>query len=287
MVGRSWRRPAVDALKEQGLSQHRACYLAGMTENGYRYRRKPSVLNEAILQRMRELARKHPRYGFPRLHYLVCRDIQPVNRKRVYRLYVQNNLQVRQRRRAKRKLGLGERGVLPAAERPNQVWVMDFIEDRLLNGRKYRCLNIEDVYTRELLECDVALSIGGARVTRVLDMVCALRGAPEKIVSDNGSEFTSKAVMIWTTRTRTAHHFIDPEKPMQNGYMESLNGKMRDEHLNAQMPLTINEAKQMIEDWRNHYNNERPHSSLKNLTPREYALKQVEKLTFPTTQKMG
>lgn len=287
MVGRSWRRPVVGALREHGLKLHRACSLIGLSENGYRYKARRSQLNEVILKRMREITRRHPRYGFPRLHYLICRDIQKVNKKRVHRIYVQNHLQVRHRRRWKRKLGVGERGSLPQAERQNQIWVMDFIEDRLLSGKKYRCLNIEDVYTRELLECDVAFSIGGARVTRVLDMVCALRGYPERIVTDNGSEFTSRAMLAWTSQNRVAHHFIDPGKPMQNGYMESLNGRMRDEHMNAQVPDTLQEARQMVEDWKNHYNNERPHSSLKYLTPREYAVKEAVKLTLESTKKMG
>jgi len=180
-----------------------------------------------------------------------------------------NSLQLTLRKRRKRIIG--NRVPLPTPSVPNEVWALDFISDRVQGIRRYRCLNIEDLCTRELLESEVVFSIGEARVTRVLDMLVALRETtPRNIQTDNGPEFTSRAMMLWCQRNRVTHHFIDPGKPIQNAFMESLNGRMRDECLDGHLMETLDGARIQIRDWKNHYINERPHSSLNNLTPNEY-----------------
>jgi putative transposase len=174
---------------------------------------------------------------------------------------------------------------LPAIDAPNIVWALDFIEDRIYSGRKYRCLNVEDLCTRELLESEVDYSLGGARVTRVLDMLVALRGkAPTSLLTDNGPEFTSRAVLLWCQRNRVAHHFIDPGKPIQNAMMESLNGRMRDECLNGYLMETLEEARIRVAEWKRHYNEERPHSALDNMTPGDYFKKMTETLTLQSAK---
>jgi len=269
MVGRSWRRPAVSVLTERGVKQYRACRMVGMTANGYRYKANPSELNLRIENRMREIALRRPRWGLPRMILEIGKTFTGLNHKRIRRLYRLNSLQLTLRKRRKR--ASGSRMPLPIPSAPNVVWAMDFISDRVQGIRKYRCLNIEDLCTRELLESEVAFSIGGARVTRVLDMLVALRGAvPRNIQTDNGPEFTSRAMMLWCQKNRVTHHFIDPGKPIQNAFMESLE-----------------EARVRIGEWKNHYNCERPHSSLNNLTPNEYLKKQEENLTLHSAKKSG
>ena len=283
MVGHSWRRPAVDALNAKGVSQNRACWLIGITANGYRYQPQPSTLNQVLVKKMQALALRHPRWGMPRLFLTLHQEYGMINHKRVRRLYRLQSLQLRPRHRRRRFAGI--RQPLPVPVAPNEIWAMDFMSDFLAHGRKYRCLNVEDLCTRELLESEVDFSIGGARVTRVLDMLVALRGViPGAIQTDNGPEFTSHALLLWCQKNRVTHYFTDPGKPIQNALIESLNGRMRDECFSSQLMEDLEEARTCVAHWRNHYNQERPHSSLNNQTPNEYLKSITKKLTLESAK---
>ena len=194
-----------------------------------------------------------------------------INHKRTYRLYRDEGLAVRTRQR--KRLAGRERLPLAVPERRNQRWSMDFVSDSLCSGRRFRVLNIVDEYTRESPAQLVDLSISGERVARLLDQLAVLHGLPEEIVMDNGPEFTSKALFLWSLKTGVQLRFIQPGKPMQNGYGESFNGKFRDECLNENWFASLAEARRIIERWRYHYNEERPHSGLGYLTPAAFAAK--------------
>jgi putative transposase len=192
------------------------------------------------------------------------------NHKRVYRLYCSEGLQVRKRRRRKQRLARGiERP--PAPQRANERWSLDFVHDRLANGRALRLLTIHDDYTRECLWIEADISLSGPRVTRVLDYVAELRGRPSSILTDNGPEFAGLALERWSHDHQVQHRFIAPGKPSQNSYIESFNGKLRDECLNEQEFINLEHAKEQIEAFREDYNQTRPHSSLDEMTPAEFA----------------
>jgi putative transposase len=192
-----------------------------------------------------------------------------MNLKKVYRLYREEGLAVRRRRGRKR--AIGTRAPLQQASRPNQIWVLDFVSDVLQSGRRFRVFNVEDQLTREGLAAEVDTSLPGQRVVRALDAIVAARGKPEMIVSDNGTELTSNAMLKWAEDNGVEWHYIAPGKPQQNGFMESFNGKLRDECLNEHVFSSLVEARRIIEAWRVDYNTERPHSSLGYLTPEEFA----------------
>jgi len=235
---------------------------------------RPKLKDETeIRQRLRELAEKRRRWGYRRLHLLLRREGCLINHKKTRRLYLAEGLSLRRRKRKKRGLGLRVR--LPEAQRPNQRWSMDFMSDALCTGRRFRTLNVVDDYTRECLAIEVDTSLGGERVKRVLDAIVAERGWPVTITSDNGPEFTGKALDEWAYN-RVGLHFIDPGKPTQNAYVESFNGKFREECLNEHWFTSIPEARQIIGDWKQDYNQVRPHSSLGDLTPQEFATRQME-----------
>ena len=217
------------------------------------------------------MAGQHRRYGYLRLHVLLRREGLVINHKRTYRLYRDEGLAVRTKKR--KRLAGRERVPLVAPERRNQRWSMDFVSDSLCSGRRFRVLNIVDEYTRESPGQLVDLSISGQRVTRLLDQLAIRHGLPEEIVMDNGSEFTSKAMFLWSLKTGVQLRFIQPGKPMQNGYGESFNGKFRDECLNENWFTSLTEARRLIERWRCHYNEERPHSGLGYMTPAAFAAK--------------
>ena len=203
-----------------------------------------------------------------------------VNHKKVERIYREEGLALR--RRKHRRKYVGPRVPLPVPDRPNQHWAMDFVEDRLVYGRKFRSLTIEDTFSRESLAIEVDTSLGGVRVTRVLDQLAQDRGVPEAITVDNGTEFDSKAVDAWAYAHGVKMDFIRPGKPMENGYIESFNGKFRDECLNENIFMNLNEAREIIEVWRVDYNEERPHSSLADLTPTEFIKQHYAKLNEVT-----
>ena len=256
------------------LSERRACELIGMSRGSCRYRQRER--NEAALRsRLLELAGERPRFGYRRLHRMLRREKENgrakwvVNHKRVYRLYREEGLAMRRRKgkrfRAEARIPL----VLPT--RVNQMWTMDFTRDSLASGRKFRTLNLMDGYTREALWIEVDTSLPGLRVVQVLERVAKERGLPEAIQVDNGPEFVSRAVDQWAYANGVALHFIDPGKPVQNAFIESFNGKFRDECLNQNWHTSLEDARRIIEAWRMDYNTVRPHSSLGYLTPEEYA----------------
>jgi len=198
-----------------------------------------------------------------------------INHKRTERLYGLEKLQLRKRRRKKGASVM--RITLPQPDRPNQMWTMDFVWDALTSGRRFKTLTLIDVYTRESLAIEVDTSLPAARVIRVLSRLAYQRGLPEVISMDNGPEFISNALDAWAYERGVKLHFIEPGKPVQNGFIESFNDKFRNECLNEHCFFTIDHARKLIEDWRNEYNKERPHSSLGNLTPEEFMRQEQEK----------
>jgi putative transposase len=251
-----------------GLSERRACGLVGMGRSSYRYDRQGPD-DTALRGRLRELAAERRRFGYRRLRVLLRREGWAVNHKRVYRLYREEGLGVRRRKR--KRIGAAERQPLAILTRPNERWSMDFISDALSEGRKFRSLNIVDEFNRECLAAEVDTSIPGARVVRVLERLRELRGLPEVLVTDNGPEFAGQALDVWAYEQGVKLHFIEPGKPAQNAFIESFNGKMRDECLNEHWFMSLGEARETIETWRRDYNEVRPHSALGDRPPQEFA----------------
>jgi putative transposase len=210
----------------------------------------------------------HRRYGYQRLHVLLRREGFLINHKKTYRLYRDEQLLVRRRKRRRR--AIGGRLPLPLPLVPNRRWSMDFIHDQLLDGRRFRLLAVVDDCTRECKGILAAFSIGGTRVARFLGTLMEQHGKPTSIVTDNGTEFTSMAMFHWAQANNVTLCFIEPGKPSQNAFIESFNGRLRDECLNEQVFASTQDAQQAVEQWRHHYNHHRPHSGLKNLTPIEY-----------------
>lgn len=263
-------RDAVVVMREESqLSERRACGLMVSHRSLCRYRRRPALDNETLVARLRELAERWRRYGYRRLHDRLVREGWRVNHKRVCRLYRLEGLQVRRRKR-KRCTG-SLRQPLPAPKAANQTWSLDFMSDTLASGRKLRTLNIVDDHTRECLAIEVDTSLPGMRVVRVLERIVGERGRPRQIRTDNGPEFAGRTLDQWCFAHGVEQHFIQPGKPMQNGYIESFNGKFRDECLNESWFVSLADARRTIEKWREYYNQERPHSALGYRTPIEFA----------------
>ena len=269
MVTPASRRTAAGVMvTEFRRSQRRACGLTGLWRSTCRYvSRRPG--QEELRQKLRELAYRRPRFGYRRLLYFIQKAGHRVNHKRLFRLYRAEGLGL-PRKRPKKRLFLRQKPLTPATY-PGQRWSMDFEEDRLATRRKFRALNIVDYCSRQSPGILVDTSIGGVRVTRFLDKLAETNGLPEVLVLDNGTEFTSRAFLSWAEKRRIALHFIDPGKPNQNAFIESFNGKFRDECLNVHWFESLEDARLTIEDWRVDYNEVRPHSSLGNLTPAEFA----------------
>ncbi len=247
-------------------SERAACKLLGVDRSSYRYEPRPdrnAELREALIQ----LARQKPRYGYRRLHVLLERRGREVNVKRVYRLYAEEGLAVRRRRR---KRLVRDPLTAPRLLRANQEWAMDFVVDGLANGRMVRILSVVDAYTRECLALEADVSLGSGRVTRVLDQLIEERGHPESVRSDNGPEFCSRQMLGWAEEQKIALVHIQPGRPMQNGHVESFHGRLRDECLNAHWFRTLNDVRSTLADWQQEYNWERPHSSLGYRTPAEF-----------------
>lgn len=254
-------------MTRHGLSQRTSCRLLKLHRTTARYR-STRPREDAVRHRLRELTHRYRRYGYQRLHVLLRREGFTLNHKKTYRLYREKQLLVRQRKR-RRRSAVG-RFPLPVPSRPNQRWSMDFVSDQLMDGRRFRCLTVMDDCTRECKGMLVDLSIGGERITRYLDELMGFQGRPTHTLSDNGTEFTSRAMFFWAQERGIQLNFIEPGKPSQNGFNESFNGRLRDECLNESVFKSIHHARAVIESWRQHYNRERPHGSLGYLTPVEY-----------------
>jgi putative transposase len=268
MVSPQVKRQAVDMLKERGLGVTRACGLVGISRSLNRYRsRRPDCT--ALRDRIEQLAAVKRRYGYRRIHILLRREGWSINRKRTYRLYREAGLAVRRRKR--KRIGLVERRPLPKPAAANLSWSMDFVADCLASGRKLRCLTIVDDFSRECLAIEVDTSITGRRVAAVLERLADLRGLPRSITVDHGPEFEGQVLDAWAYTKNVQLAFIRPGKPVENAYIESFNGKFRDECLNEHWFLTMAHARRAIEAWRIEYNCERPHSSLADFTPEEFA----------------
>lgn len=253
-------------MDELGLSERRSCRIVGLSRSVQQYRPAPS--NDAVIvDRLKELASENRRYGYLRLHAMLRREGLVANRKRTYRLYTEEGLQVRTKKR--RKLPRRDRVAPRVPERPMQRWSLDFVSDQLADCRRFRVLNIVDDHSRFCPGQIVDVSISGVRMARYLDDLALLHGLPEEIVLDNGPEGTSRAMFDWSERTGVRLRFIEPGKPVQNAFVESLNGKLRDECLNLHWFRSLRHARDEIERWRRHYNTERPHSALGYRTPME------------------
>ena len=263
------RRAAVQYAQEQfGVSQRRACRLVGTARSTVRYQRQRRD-DTALRTRLRELAAQRPRFGYRRLHALLLRDGIRVNHKRIERVYREEGLAVRSRKR--KTLTRIRRGRPPAPERANEQWALDFLEDALASGRTIRRLSVIDVFTREALALEVDISLPGSKVVRVLERLGGERPLPTQLVLDNGPELISRVLEQWAHQHHVTLHFIDPGKPMQNGHCESFHGRVRDECLNEHWFLGLADARQIVEAWRQDDNRERPHSALGYQTPAEFA----------------
>jgi len=249
------------------VSERTACKLAGISRTGYRYQAKPANDGE-LRSRLKELAAQQSAYGYLLLHGLLKAEGLVVNKKRTYRIYTEEGLQVRTKKRKKLHR---PRQPLEVPLEINQRWSMDFVSDQLSNGRRFRVLNVVDDYSREMVGQLVSVSISGRQVARFLDQLCEERGKPKKVICDNGTEFTSKAMFFWSKESSVSLGFIQPGKPTQNAFVESLNGKFRNECLNQHWFRSLDEARYEIGQWREHYNNVRPHSSLGYIPPVEFA----------------
>jgi len=251
------------------VSERTACQLVGLSRSGYRYQSVPKN-DTALNQRLKELAIQYPRYGYLMLHGLLKHEGLVVNKKRTYRLYSEQGLQVRTK---KRKKLIRPRMPLAVPIAKDIRWSMDFVSDQLSNGRRFRVFNVVDDHTREMIGQLADFSISGHQVARFLSKLLETRGKPDQIICDNGTEFTSKAMFFWQQDTNVKLGFIQPGKPTQNAFIESLNGKFRNECLNQYWFRNLGEARHTIDQWREHYNNIRPHSSLNYMTPVAFANK--------------
>ena len=252
-----------------GLSQRRACRLAGLSLSTCRYSAQRPAADAQLSLRITELAPERRRFGYRRIWQLLRREGLHVNHKRVYRIYHLNGLSVKRRRR--RKDLATERLPLLRPDAPNLTWSMDFVMDELATGRRIKCLNCVDDFTKECLTVTVAFGISGVQVTHILDSIALFRGYPATIRTDKGPEFTCRALDQWAFEHCVELRLIQPGKPTQNGFIESFNGRFRDECLNEHWFSDIVHARKIINDWRQDYNESRPHSSLKYQTPAEFA----------------
>ena len=251
------------------MSQRRACRVSRWARSSHRYR---SVKDpQTVLRlRIREIAQARVRYGYRRIRILLNREGWPVGRKLVYRLYQEEGLALRQRRKRRRRVAVHRRERFRATA-PNQVWSMDFVADQLADGRRFRALTVLDIFTRESLAIEVGQSLKGEAVVKVLNRLKAQRGVPKMLFCDNGSEFTSQILDLWAYHNGVRIDFSRPGKPTDNAFVESFNGSLRDECLNAHWFASLSEAKGIIEAWRREYNESRPHRALGQQTPEEFA----------------
>ncbi|MCR9982830.1 IS3 family transposase, partial [Vibrio alginolyticus] len=264
------KRKAVKIIqKGTQLSERRACLLVGIQRASLRYQPQANREDDKLQARIKELALERRRFGYRRIHRLLKREGFDVNHKRVYRLYCELGLTVSKRRRRKSQCVEREPLLLPSV--PNHTWSMDFVMDALSNGRRIKCLTIVDDYTKECLDIPVATGISGDEVVITLESIAAFRGYPEAIRTDQGPEFTGKALDQWAYQHGVILKLIQAGKPTQNAYIESFNGKFRDECLNEHWFRDLSHARDLISLWRMDYNENRPHSALGYLTPSEFA----------------
>lgn len=271
MVRPAAKREAVACLKQEiQMSERRACSIIDADRKMIRYRstRPPDT---ELRERLRSLANERRRFGYRRLFIMLRREGEASGINRIYRLYWEEGLGVRKRKGRKRAVGM--RAPILVEARPNARWSLDFVHDQMANGRRFRVLNITDDITHECLAAIPDTTISGHRVARELTSLIERRGKPGMLVSDNGTELTSHAIFTWCRDHKIDWHYIAPGKPMQNGYVESFNGKMRDELLNETLFFSLDHARKAIAEWIEDYNTTRPHSALAYQTPAAFAAK--------------
>lgn len=266
------------AIETKSYSQRRACALIGMSPKTYRYEARRAD-DAALRARLKALAAERRRFGYRRLKLLLEREGFVVNHKKVCRIYREERLAVR--KRGGRKRALGTRAPAAVPQGPNQRWSLDFVSDALSDGRRFRVLCIVDDFTRECLGLVADTSLSGRRVARELDRLITERGKPALVVSDNGTELTSTAILKWSEGTGVGWHYIQPGKPIQNAFVESFNGRLRDECLNEPLFRSLAHARELIAAWQADYNGCRPHTSLGGLTPSEFAARPDQGQTQP------
>jgi putative transposase len=250
------------------MSERRACAIIGADRTSVRYQScRPA--DAELRERLRSLASERRRFGYRRLFVLLRREGEASGKNRIYRLYREEGLTVRKRRARRR--AVGTRAPILVEARANARWSLDFVHDQLACGRRFRILNIVDDVTRECLAAIPDTSISGRRVARELTALLQRRGRPAMIVSDNGTELTSNAILAWSQDHKVEWHYIAPGKPMQNGFVESFNGRMRDELLNESLFFGLDHARQKLTTWVADYNTRRPHSAIGYQTPAAYA----------------
>lgn len=258
-----------EVISRFGLSARRFCRITDWNRSSLQYQPQPAC-DGPLRQRLRHWAALKPRWGSPMLHDVLKAEGLVINHKRTERIYREENLSLR--RKTRKKLPAHARVPLPKASAPNQRWSMDFIHDQLSNGRRFRCLTLVDDFTRQCLALHVDTSIGGQTVADVLEGLLKTRGLPKTITTDNGPEFTGKALHLWAQRHGVHLHHIQPGKPTQNAFIESFNGTFRDDCLNQHWFASIAEARLLINHWRKEYNHIRPHSSIGRIPPDSFAL---------------
>jgi putative transposase len=277
------REAVAYTIKAHEVSERRACRTLGIERALVRYRFTRPADTE-LRTCLRQLAHERRRFGYRRLAVLLRREGHACNLKKVHRLYREEGLTVR--RRKGRKRAIGTRQPLPKPDMINQVWSLDFMSDALSDGRKFRLLGVMDQCSREGLTLTVDTSLPGLRVVRELDQLIKQRGKPHCIISDNGTELTSRVVLQWAQANQIEWHYITPGKPSENGYTESMNGKIRDEFLNEHWFTNLSEARHLAAEWLHDYNHVRPHSSLNYQTPKEFAEKNKNAKTQKTSGGM-
>jgi putative transposase len=280
------RRELVRRIREAyRLNERRACGLVGITRWSNRYESRCDP-QEELRMRLKELAGSRTRYGYRRLTVMLRREGWKVNTKRVYRIYHEEQLQLRTAKRAKR--AAHARVPLPQPAWPNQRWSMDFVNDRFADGRWFRILTVVDQYTRECLCAHADRAQTGEKAVEQMKNLVDSRGVPESITTDNGGEFAGKATETWAYENQVKLDLIRPGKPVENGYIESFNGRLRDECLNGEIFFGMADAREKLEHWRLDYNETRPHSSLDDRTPAEFAkVARRRPFTLPTVDKAG
>ncbi|NKQ83269.1 IS3-like element ISRle4 family transposase [Rhizobium ruizarguesonis] len=262
------RKAVAHLMSHHEMSERRACKAIGFCRMTVRYETRRDDDHE-LRERMKALAHERRRFGYRRIHVLLRREGHLVNHKRLFRLYREEKLTVRKRGGRKRAIGTRAPMLVPMVA--NDRWSLDFVSDQFTDGRRLRILTVVDDCTRECLALVSDTSLSGLRVARELDRIIEERGKPRMIVSDNGSEFTSNAILQWADRTKVDWHYIAPGKPIQNAFIESFNGRLRDEFLNETLFSSLAHARSALSNWRSDYNNQRPHSGLGWLTPAEFA----------------
>jgi len=262
-----------------GLSVRRACGVIGFTRTSFGYSERVKPDEEGLRKRLKELAQVRRRFGCRRLHVMLRREGGRINHKRTERLYREEGLMLSIRRR--KKLASLLRTELPKPTHRNHIWSMDFMRDALANGRTIKVLAIVDEYTRKCFRIEVDTSINGVRVVRILNEISQAEGLPEIIIIDNGPEFIGKALDAWAYQRGVKLAFITPGKPVENAYIESFNGRFRDECLNENWFMTLEQAREIVEEWRVDYNTERPHSSLEYMTPEEFIRQDTSRNSTP------